>query len=203
MPSYETHIPLMEHFETLQGEGLYGGYSAYFLRLALCDVGCVWCDVKESWTLKDEQFVPYTYIEEKLKAYKGNIVVVTGGEPTLHNLNPLTNLIHSLGKRTHMETAGTNEITGEWDWVTLSPKKFKACLESNYAKATELKVVIFHPSDLKWASEMADKCSDACKFYLQPEWSKRDKIIPEILSFIQQNPKWALSLQSHKYINIP
>ncbi len=203
MPNYDSHIPLMEHFETLQGEGLYGGYAAYFLRLALCDVGCVWCDVKESWTLSDDQWKPLEFVKEKLSNFKGDIVVVTGGEPTLHPLQNLTDTIHELGKRTHMETAGTNAISGQWDWITLSPKKFKPCLEENYPKASELKVVIFHKSDLEWAKSMAEKCDPTCKFYLQPEWSKRDKILPEILSFIQENPQWALSLQSHKYINIP
>lgn len=193
----------MEHFATLQGEGQYGGYAAYFLRLALCDVGCVWCDVKESWTLTDEQWKPLDFVEQQLNDFKGDIVVVTGGEPTLHPLQNLTNTIHKLGKRTHMETAGTNAISGDWDWITLSPKKFKPCLEENYAKAHELKVVIFHKSDLNWAQEMALKCSDTCKLYMQPEWSKKDSILPEILNFIQDNPQWALSLQSHKYINIP
>jgi organic radical activating enzyme len=203
MPKYDTHIPLMEHFATLQGEGQYGGCAAYFLRLALCDVGCVWCDVKESWTLTDDQWKPLDFIESQLEGFKGDIVVVTGGEPTLHPLQKLTDTIHNLGKRTHMETAGTNVISGSWDWITLSPKKFKPCLEENYPKANELKVVIFHRSDLLWAKEMAEKCSATCKLYIQPEWSKRDAILPEILEFIQDNPKWALSLQSHKYINIP
>lgn len=203
MPKYENQLPVMESFETLQGEGLYAGQSAYFLRLALCDVGCVWCDVKDSWTLNIDQWHSYDAILKPIELYKGNIVVVTGGEPTLHNLDVLCTKIHALGKRTHIETAGTNALTGSWDWVTLSPKKFKACLPENYAKATELKVVIFHKSDLKWAQQMAEKCSSNCKLYLQPEWSKREVITPLIVTFIKENPRWALSLQSHKYINIP
>ena len=158
---------------------------------------------KESWTLSTDQWKSLAEVRSELSLFKGDIVVVTGGEPTLHPLDKLTNTIHALGKRTHMETAGTNAITGQWDWITLSPKKFKPCLEENYPKASELKVVVYHKSDLKWAKEMGAKCSSTCKLYIQPEWSKRDGILPEILNFIQENPNWALSLQTHKYINIP
>lgn len=203
MPNVDTKLPVMESFETLQGEGFFAGQSAYFLRLALCDVGCVWCDVKDSWKIEPEQWQAYSAIIEPMESFKGNIVVVTGGEPTLHNLDELCSKIHGLGKRTHIETAGTNALTGSWDWVTLSPKKFKACLDENYAKANELKIVIFHKSDLIWAQEMSEKCSSNCKLYLQPEWSKKESIAPIIVEFIKENPRWALSLQSHKYINIP
>lgn len=196
-------LPIMEHFNTLQGEGNYSGAAAYFIRLALCDVGCVWCDVKESWEIKENQYLDYQQIAQFLGDFLGEIVVVTGGEPTLHDLSRLTLLIHQLGKRSHIETAGTNALSGDWDWVTLSPKKFKACLPENFTKANELKVVIFHPSDFEWAEELAAKVSKDCLLYLQPEWGKRDKNSQLIVEYIKKNPKWRLSVQSHKFVNIP
>ena len=195
----------MESFLTLQGEGAYTGKNAFFLRLAGCDVGCVWCDVKESWTVGEEQHKSYDWIREKLKTEaKGNIVVVTGGEPCIYDLNKLTTVIKEEGKRTHIETSGAYEITGDWDWVTLSPKKFKEPVASSYQKCDELKVVVFHPSDIAWAQKHAEKIKnkESVRLLLQPEWSKKEKMTPLIIDFIYDTPEWGLSLQTHKYIGI-
>jgi 7-carboxy-7-deazaguanine synthase len=193
----------MEHFATLQGEGYYTGQAAYFIRLGGCDVGCVWCDVKDSW---DAEAHPKMSIEEMVRvasAYPGRIAVITGGEPAMHDLAPLTDALHKAGFRTHIETSGSHPLSGDWDWVTLSPKKFKAPLAEDLAQAHELKVVVFNKSDFIWAEEHAGKVSETCKLYLQPEWSKRDIVTPMMIDYIQQHPKWQLSLQTHKYINIP
>lgn len=193
----------MEHFYTLQGEGLYSGQAAYFLRLGGCDVGCHWCDVKESWDAQRHPVVGLEDIRKVLQAVPAAIVVVTGGEPTLHNLDPLTRLIHELGKRTHMETAGTNVISGRWDWVTLSPKKFKAPLEENLEKADELKIIIYNKSDFAWAGQFARRVRPDCKLYLQVEWSKRGEMTAAVIRYIQEHPRWQLSVQTHKYLDIP
>lgn len=193
----------MEHFYTLQGEGAYAGQAAYFIRLGGCDVGCVWCDVKDSW---DADVHPKMSVEEIIKAakqYPGSIAVITGGEPSMHKLQPLTNALHAAGFRTHIETSASSLLTGDWDWVTLSPKKFKAPLEENLHLAHELKIIVFNKSDFKWAEEYAAKVPADCKLYLQTEWDKRDEMTPLIIEFIQQNPRWQLSMQTHKYLNIP
>lgn len=193
----------MEHFATLQGEGYHTGTPAYFIRTGGCDVGCHWCDVKESW---DAQSHPDTSIEDLKSALEGiemEVVVITGGEPAMYDLESLTEMIHSLGKRTHIETSGVYPLTGNWDWVTFSPKKFKAPDPSIYKKAHELKVVINHPSDLEFAEEHARHVSDDCKLYLQPEWSKRERMMPLIVDYIKDHTQWRMSLQTHKYLNIP
>lgn len=194
--------PVMEHFYTLQGEGAYSGQAAYFIRLGGCDVGCVWCDVKESWDKTAHPSIPITEIIDAASIHPARIAVVTGGEPTLHHLLPLTEALKSKGFRRHIETAGTNPLTGAWDWITLSPKKFKAPLKDNLAKANELKVVIFHPSDLKWAESFLPFLSENCKLYLQPEWSKHERMAGLIIEYIEKNPKWQLSLQTHKFVHI-
>lgn len=193
----------MEAFYTLQGEGFHQGKAAYFIRLAGCDVGCVWCDVKESW---DEELYPLQRIEEivnKAKQNPARLAVITGGEPTLHNLNELTSALKSEGFLTNIETSGSSPLTGEWDWICLSPKKFKAPLEEILEKANELKIIVFNKSDFQWAENYAVKVSSNCKLYLQPEWSKSEKVTPLIIDYIKENPKWELSLQIHKYINVP
>jgi len=195
--------PVMEHFYTLQGEGKYTGHAAYFIRLGGCDVGCVWCDVKESWPMDAHPSYSINEILNWVKKYPVEIVVITGGEPTLHNLNELTVSLKNAGYRTHLETAGTNLITGRWDWITLSPKKFKAPLEENLKLAKELKVVVFHKSDFDWAEKYAAKMDPNCLLYLQTEWDRREENIPLILDYIARKPQWVLSLQTHKYINIP
>lgn len=196
-------LPVMEHFYTLQGEGVYQGKAAYFIRLGGCDVGCVWCDVKESW---DEEKHPKYAVAELLQIVKETpteIVVITGGEPLLHDLTDLTSQLKAAGLRTHIETSGSSPLSGTLDWITLSPKKFKAPLPEVLPFANELKVVIYHKSDFAWAEQFAAQVSADCKLFLQPEWSKADVMTPLIIDYIKDNPKWQLSLQIHKYINVP
>lgn len=203
MSEKHSSLPIMEAFYTLQGEGFHQGKAAYFIRLAGCDVGCVWCDVKESW---DEELYPLQTIEEivnKAKQNPARLAVITGGEPTLHNLEKLTATLKSQGFSTNIETSGSSPLTGKWDWICLSPKKFKAPLEEILDKANELKIIIFNKSDFQWAEKYAAKVSSDCKLYLQPEWSKSEKVTPLIIDYIKENPKWELSLQIHKYINVP
>ena len=195
--------PVMEHFYTLQGEGLHTGKAAYFIRLGGCDVGCVWCDVKESWDAEKHPKMSVAEIVSIASANPGRIAVITGGEPAMHDLTALCNQLQQQGFATHIETSGSYPINGAIDWVTLSPKKFKAPIQETLDKANELKVVVYHPSDLKWAEEHAAKVGPDCLLYLQPEWSKRDSVTPLIIDYIQQHPQWQLSLQTHKYINIP
>lgn len=195
--------PVMEHFYTLQGEGRYSGQAAYFIRLGGCDVGCVWCDVKESWDRDVHPLFSVTQLVTEALKYPGRIVVITGGEPALHNLAALTEGLQGAGFRVHIETSGSTELSGSLDFITLSPKKFKAPLASALAKAHELKVVVYHKSDFKWAEEHAAQVGMHCTLYLQPEWSKKEEMTPIIIEYIQQNPRWQLSLQTHKYLNIP
>jgi 7-carboxy-7-deazaguanine synthase len=198
-----TQYPVMEHFYTLQGEGFYSGQAAYFIRLGGCDVGCVWCDVKESWDADAHPKMNVETMRELVSLHPGRIVVVTGGEPSMHDLVPITTGLKAAGMRTHIETSASSPLTGDWDWVTLSPKKFKAPLPENMYLADELKIIVFNKSDFAWAEEFAVQVKPECKLYLQPEWDKRDAMTPLIIDYIQQHPQWQLSLQTHKYINIP
>jgi 7-carboxy-7-deazaguanine synthase len=193
----------MEHFYTLQGEGFYTGQAAYFIRLGGCDVGCVWCDVKESWDASAHPVMTVDEIVGIASAFPGRLAVITGGEPAMHDLNPLCDALHAAGFRTHIETSGSSPMNGALDWVTLSPKKFKFPLEENLVKADELKIVVFNKSDFAWAEQHAAKTRPDCRLYLQPEWSKREEMTPLIIEYIQKNPNWQLSLQTHKYLNIP
>lgn len=196
-------LPVMEHFYTLQGEGVHTGKAAYFVRLAGCDVGCVWCDVKDSW---DSSKHPLYSIEELVKTVKdtpAQIVVITGGEPLLHDLTALTSSLHKADLKIHIETSGSSPLSGELDWITLSPKKFKAPLPEVVSQASELKVVVFNKSDFTWAESWAAQVSPHCKLFLQPEWSKAETITPLIVDYIKAHPQWQLSLQTHKYINVP
>ena len=198
-----TKLPVMEHFYTLQGEGVYQGKAAYFIRLGGCDVGCVWCDVKDSW---DGGKHPLWTIEDlvaEVKATSTEIVVITGGEPLMHDLTELTTALKKAGVRTHMETSGSSPLSGTWDWITLSPKKFKAPLPEVLPHASELKVVVFNKSDFAWAEQWAAQVSPQCKLFLQPEWSKADTVTPLLIDYIKAHPQWQLSLQIHKYINVP
>jgi organic radical activating enzyme len=195
--------PVMEHFYTLQGEGFYSGQAAYFIRLGGCDVGCVWCDVKESWDASVHPPMTVNTMTELASAHPGKIVVITGGEPSMYELKPITDAIKAAGLRSHIETSASSPLTGDWDWVTLSPKKFKAPLPENMGRADELKIIVFNKSDFKWAEEFAAQVKPGCKLYLQPEWDKRDTMTPLIIDYIQQHPQWQLSLQTHKYLNIP
>lgn len=195
-------LPLMEAFYTIQGEGFHKGTAAYFIRVGGCDVGCHWCDVKESW---NAEIHPPTAIEEIVnQAVKySKTIVITGGEPLMWNLFPLTELLKENGIKTHIETSGAYPLTGVWDWICLSPKKNKLPKEEILKKADELKMIIYNKHDFLFAQEMAEKVSEHCILYLQPEWSKKDKMIPEIVDFVMKNPHWKVSLQTHKYMNIP
>ncbi|MGN6567537.1 MAG: 7-carboxy-7-deazaguanine synthase QueE [Flavipsychrobacter sp.] len=195
--------PVMEHFYTLQGEGFHTGKAAYFIRLGGCDVGCVWCDVKESWDAAKHPKMRVDEIVNIASAHPGRIAVITGGEPAMHDLNPLCDALHEAGFKVHIETSGAHLLSGKLDWVTLSPKKFKAPLEENMNAADELKIVLYNKSDFEWAEKYAAKVRPDCRLYLQPEWSKKEKIVPLIIEYIQEHPQWQLSLQTHKYINIP
>lgn len=193
----------MEHFYTLQGEGYYTGQAAYFIRLGGCDVGCVWCDVKESWDMDNHPRMEIADIVTAAMLYPGRIAVITGGEPAMHNLAPLTDALHDAGFRTHIETSGSAPLTGALDWITVSPKKFKASLPECLVQADELKIIVYNRSDFRWAEQHAVEVGDNCLLYLQPEWSRAEEMAPLIIDYIQQHPQWRLSLQTHKYLNIP
>jgi 7-carboxy-7-deazaguanine synthase len=198
-----TSLPLMEHFYTLQGEGRYTGHASYFIRLGGCDVGCVWCDVKDSW---DANKHPHVDIESMVKFVvdvDAPIAVITGGEPLMHNLDELTFKLKEHRIRTHIETSGAHPLSGNWDWICLSPKKFKAPLQDVIIHANELKVVIFNKSDFDWAEKFASQVSNDCLLYLQPEWSKSAEMNPLIIDYVKNNPKWIFSLQTHKFLDIP
>ena len=199
----ESVFPVMEHFYTIQGEGAFTGVAAYFIRLAGCDVGCTWCDVKESWNTEGYPTYSAQQMSTWVAATKAKVVVITGGEPAMYNLNPIVDLFHKQGIRVHIETSGAYEIKGNFDWITLSPKKFKFPLESEIPKAHELKIVAFNNSDFEWATKWEHFCSASCKLYIQPEWDKREKMIPAIIDFVKENPHWQISLQTHKIINVP
>ena len=193
----------MEHFYTLQGEGRYTGHPSYFIRLGGCDVGCVWCDVKESWDASKHPLVPIAEIVASVCTSGTKIAVITGGEPMMHNLGALTALLKAQGIRTHVETSGAHPLSGNWDWICLSPKKFKAPLDELIAAAHELKTVIYNKTDFAWAEQFASKVSKDCLLYLQPEWSKSAEMNPLIIDYVKANPQWILSLQTHKFLNIP
>lgn len=196
-------LPVMESFYTLQGEGTYQGHAAWFIRLGGCDVGCVWCDVKESWdaSLHPDRAIP-DLVSEAL-SQPGRIAVVTGGEPLMHDCGPLTLALKEAGFRTHVETSGSSPLSGDWDWICLSPKKFKAPLPEVVALADELKVVVYNKSDFAWAARFAAQVPPTCRLYLQPEWSRRDVMTPLIVDYIKENPQWILSAQVHKFIHVP
>ena len=195
--------PIMEHFFTIQGEGTYSGRAAYFIRIAGCDVGCVWCDVKESWDKDQHTTMTIKEIIEKVTESKTDFVVITGGEPAMYDLRPLVDQLKSLGITIAIETSGCYPLQGDVDWYCFSPKKFKAPCDEAYLRANELKVIISHPSDLEWANKHAEKVLDNCHLFLQPEWSKTQKLLPLIISYVKGNLKWKISLQTHKYMNIP
>jgi len=196
-------LPVMEAFYTIQGEGFHQGKAAYFIRLGGCDVGCVWCDVKESW---NEDAHPKKTVQEIVSAacsYPGRLAVVTGGEPLMHDCTELTNKLSQAGFTTNIETSGAYPLSGEWDWICLSPKKFKAPLPEILPLANELKVVIYNKSDFEWAEQWAARVAPGCKLFLQPEWSRSDIVTPLIIDYIKNHPQWEFSLQLHKYIHVP
>ena len=195
-------LPLMEEFYTIQGEGYHKGTAAYFIRIGGCDVGCHWCDVKESW---NADIHPATGIESIVQnaAKYSDTIVVTGGEPLTWDMGPLTSALKAKNLKIHIETSGAFPLTGTWDWICLSPKKNKRPLEAIYKQADELKVIVYNRHDLKFAEEEAARVSENCILYLQPEWSVREKVIPMIVDYVMDNPKWKVSLQTHKYLHIP
>ena len=198
-----TSLPVMEHFYTLQGEGVHQGKAAYFIRLGGCDVGCVWCDVKDSWDAEKHPKYEVGRLKSEVMKTPAMIVVITGGEPLMHNLDELTKELQVAGFKTHIETSGAYPLSGSWDWICLSPKKFKSPLPEVILLANELKVVVFNKSDFDWAEKYAALVSPSCKLYLQPEWDKSAEMTPMIIDYIKAHPKWELSLQIHKYINVP
>ena len=195
--------PVMELFYSLQGEGYHQGKAAFFIRLAGCDVGCVWCDVKDSWDASKHPVLSVEAIVAAAAAHPSRIAIVTGGEPLLHQLDPLTTALKTAGFQTHIETSGSSPMSGSWDWVCLSPKKFKAALPEAIKAANELKVVVFNNSDFAFANSFLKDIAVDCKKYLQPEWDKSDAMTPLVIEYIKANPSWELSAQLHKYIQVP
>ena len=196
-------LPVMEYFYTLQGEGYHQGRAAYFIRLGGCDVGYVWCDVKDSWDATKHPLQSVAFLVSEVQKTPAKLVVITGGEPLLHNLDALTAALQAAGLETNIETSGSSPLSGSWNWICLSPKKFKFPLEESVASASELKVVVFNKSDIEWAESFEKKVSPNCKLYLQPEWDKADTMTPLSIDYIKAHPQWELSAQLHKYIQVP
>ena len=194
-------LPLMESFYTIQGEGYHKGSAAYFIRIGGCDIGCHWCDIKESWDVEKFPLVNVKSIVDKVKK-NSNKVVITGGEPLIYNMNPLTKKLKQLNISTHLETSGAYELTGYWDWICLSPKKNKLPINNIYSIANELKIIIYNKNDFLFAENLAKNTNPDCKLYLQPEWSKREKVMPLIVNYVLKNNHWKVSLQTHKYLNV-
>ena len=193
----------MEHFYTIQGEGYHQGKAAYFIRLGGCDVGCVWCDVKDSWDVEEHPKLNVERLKLNVLETPAKLVVITGGEPLMYNLDALTTVLQQQGLQTNIETSGAHPLSGKWDWICLSPKKFKAPLPEILPLANELKIVVYNKSDFDWAEKYAALVNPNCKLYLQPEWDKATEVTPLLIAYIKANPKWQLSLQVHKYINVP
>jgi organic radical activating enzyme len=196
-------LPLMEEFYTIQGEGFHTGKAAYFIRIGGCDVGCHWCDVKESWNASLHPLTKTESIVQHVLDNHAKSVVVTGGEPLIYNLDYLTGLLREKGIQTYIETSGAYELSGSWDWICLSPKKTMLPKEGIYSKANELKVIVHNNHDFKFAEEQAAKLKHDSYLFLQPEWSRRESITPLIVEYVKQYPKWMISLQTHKYLGIP
>ena len=196
-------LPLMEEFYSIQGEGANTGKAAYFIRIGGCDVGCNWCDVKESWNPQIHPLTPADAIIKNINQCKARAVVVTGGEPLTYNLDYLCNELKEKEIATFLETSGTYPLSGLWDWICLSPKKNRPPLKEIYTKADELKVIIYDESDFSWAEECAAKVKDDCLLFIQPEWSKRNSVMPLVIDYVMKYPRWIISLQSHKYMGIP
>ncbi|WP_424961956.1 7-carboxy-7-deazaguanine synthase QueE [Ekhidna sp.] len=196
-------LPVMESFYTIQGEGFYSGTPAYFVRLGGCDVGCVWCDVKESWDASQFEWFSVKQIVSEAKESGAKVVVVTGGEPLMYDLSKLTEEFSRSNLQVNIETSGAYPLTGRWDWICFSPKKFKEPLGEFYAHSHELKVIAYNKSDFKWAALHGDKMNPNAELFLQPEWSKEKEMTPLIVDFVKRNPKWKISLQTHKYMDIP
>ena len=198
-----TLLPVMEAFYTLQGEGAHQGRAAYFIRLGGCDVGCHWCDVKESWDASQHPLVSVEEMAQEAARYPARVAIITGGEPLMHNLTALCEALHQRGFSIHIETSGAHPVRGALDWICLSPKKFKAPLPTIYPLVHELKVVVYHRSDFAWAEQFAQEMPADCQLFLQPEWSASDKVLPLIIEYVKEHPEWRISLQAHKFMQIP
>lgn len=194
-------LPFMDSFTTIQGEGLYSGHSAHFLRIGGCDLGCHWCDIKESW---NSDLYPIVEVEKILKTISSSIdlVIISGGEPLIWNMSPLTEALKKMNKKVHLETSGAYTLSGKWDWICLSPKKNKQPIQEIYKKANELKIIVYNKDDLKFAKENAKNVKKDCALFLQPEWSVKEKVMPLIGKFILENSNWRVSLQTHKYLGL-
>lgn len=203
IPVVTTDLPVMEAFYTIQGEGAHTGRAAYFIRLGGCDVGCPWCDVKESWDAEAHPLASIEQIVEAASAFPGRLAVITGGEPLMYPLDELTGALQSAGFKTNIETSGAHPLSGYWDWICFSPKKFKAPIPEIYPAAHELKVIVFNQSDFAFAEQHAARVEPDCKLLLQPEWSRHERMLPQIIDYIKDNPRWQISLQTHKFMNIP
>ncbi len=199
----QKQFPVMESFYTIQGEGINTGRAAYFIRLAGCDVGCVWCDVKDSWEADKHPLKSIKQLLIEVALYPVKLIVITGGEPAMHDLTALTMVLNLEGYELAIETSGAHLLSGTWDWICLSPKKFKAPLLENIHLAHELKVVVFNSSDFTWAEQHAVNTKNSCALLLQPEYGNMDKVMPLIIDYVKANPKWRISLQTHKIINVP
>jgi 7-carboxy-7-deazaguanine synthase len=196
-------LPVMEEFYTIQGEGFNTGKAAYFIRIGGCDVGCHWCDVKESWDANIHPLTDLNILSHNVSESEAKSVVVTGGEPLIYNLEALTSKFKQQNIETFIETSGAYTLSGNWDWICLSPKKTIKPLTEIYSVANELKVIVFNRHDLKWAEEQAALVGSNCHLFLQPEWSKSETILPELINYVKTHPKWRISLQTHKFMNIP
>ncbi len=197
-----TELPIMETFYTVQGEGFYAGRPAFFIRVAGCDVGCVWCDVKDSWDANEHEVLQVSNLVNQVQESGTNFVVITGGEPAMYDLNYLTQELHKLNVEIAVETSGAYELKGEYDWICLSPKKFKKPISSVIERANELKIIVFNKSDVKWAEEHAAQVSKDCKLYMQAEWEKKEEMYPLVLDYITRHPQWRISVQTHKYLGV-
>ena len=199
----DLEYPVMERFLTVQGEGAYTGAAAWFIRLGGCDVGCAWCDVKESWDVNAHPHVTAGTLVDEAVTSKAPICVITGGEPAMHDLAALTQGLQAAGIRTHIETSGTHPLTGSWDWVTFSPKRFKPSLDAIYAQTDELKVIVVNRHDLEWGREHSSRLQAPARLYFQPEWDRREQVLDYTVAFVKENPEWRISLQTHKYLGLP
>lgn len=197
-----TNFPVMEYFYSVQGEGVFAGQAAFFIRLGGCDVGCVWCDVKDSWDAEKHPLKSIDYLLDEALKHPGRILILTGGEPAMYDLTEITTVFKKNGFRVHIETSGAYPLIGSFDWVTFSPKKFKAPIPEAATKADELKIIVFNKSDLKWGETHMDLVPDSCKLYLQPEWDKREQMEKVIFDYVLKNPTWQISLQTHKYLGV-
>tara|TARA_Y100000768_G_scaffold61975_1_gene42254 strand:- start:367 stop:984 length:618 start_codon:yes stop_codon:yes gene_type:complete len=195
-------FPVMESFYSIQGEGTHSGKPSYFIRLAGCDVNCDWCDVKDSWDIDSSQYKSIDEITDEIKKFSTDLVIITGGEPLMHNLTDLTSALKKLGKKIHIETSGTHPVSGYFDWICFSPKKFKKPLDEFFKMSNELKIIISKDSDFRWAEYLLRQIKNKPELILQAEWSKSKIINPKILDYIKLNPKWRISLQTHKYLHV-